>query len=95
MFWATCIGHQGVVLACMQIWMSCNWSGMFVQKQLVAVVEGAGFEGNVVGRGAVADSDSALLRISGMTCSSCSSAVETALLGHNGVQVQETSYRLT
>ena len=68
---------------------------MFVQKQLVAVVEGAGFEGNVVGRGAVADSDSALLRISGMTCSSCSSAVETALLGHNGVQVQETSYRLT
>lgn len=60
-----------------------------LQKQLVAVVEGAGFEGKVVSRGAVADSDSAILRISGMTCSSCSSAVETALLGHNGVQVRD------
>lgn len=50
-------------------------------------MEGAGFVANVVGRGAVADSDSAILRISGMTCSSCSSAVEGALLSHEGVQV--------
>lgn len=52
-------------------------------------MEGAGFEANVVGRGAVADSDSAILRISGMTCSSCSSAVESALLSHDGVQVNK------
>lgn len=58
-----------------------------MQEQLVGIVEGAGFEGKVVGRGAVADSDSAILRVSGMACSSCSSAVEQALLSHNGVQV--------
>ena len=58
-----------------------------LQAALVAVVEGAGFEARTVGRGALADCDSALLRISGMTCSSCSSAVEAALASHKGVQV--------
>ena len=53
----------------------------------MSLVEGAGFEARVVGRGAQADSDSAMLRVSGMTCSSCSSAVEQALLNHKGVQV--------
>lgn len=53
----------------------------------MALVEDSGFEARVVGRGAVADSDSAILRVSGMTCSSCSSAVELALLNHQGVQV--------
>lgn len=53
----------------------------------MALIEEAGFEARVVGRGAVADSDSAILRVSGMTCSSCSSAVELALLNHEGVQV--------
>ena len=71
------VGNMGVL----RMLIAC------LQKQLVAVVEGAGFEGSIVSRGAVADSDSAILRVSGMTCSSCSSAIETALLGHNGVQV--------
>ena len=53
----------------------------------MSLVEGAGFEARVVGRGAQADWDSAMLRVSGMTCSSCSSAVEQALLNHKGVQV--------
>ncbi|KAK9916964.1 hypothetical protein WJX75_009286 [Coccomyxa subellipsoidea] len=56
------------------------------EAELVALIEEAGFEARVVGRGAVADSDSAILRVSGMTCSSCSSAVELALLNHEGVQ---------
>ena len=58
------------------------------QAALAAVVEGAGFEAKPVSRGAVADCDSALLRVSGMTCSSCSSAVEHALQAHKGVQVK-------
>ncbi len=58
-----------------------------MQAALAAVVEGAGFEAKPVSRGAVADCDSALLRVSGMTCSSCSSAVEVALQAHKGVQV--------
>ncbi|EIE26688.1 heavy metal P-type ATPase [Coccomyxa subellipsoidea C-169] len=56
------------------------------EAEVVALIEEAGFEARVVGRGAVPDSDSAILRVSGMTCSSCSSAVELALLNHQGVQ---------
>ncbi|BDA40669.1 probable copper-transporting ATPase HMA5 [Coccomyxa sp. Obi] len=56
------------------------------EAELVTLIEEAGFQARVVGRGAVADSDSAILRVSGMTCSSCSSAVELALLNHEGVQ---------
>ena len=56
----------------------------------MALIEEAGFQAQVVGRGAVADSDSAILRVSGMTCSSCSSAVELALLNHEGVQVRSS-----
>ena len=52
----------------------------------MALVEGAGFEARVVGKGAIADCDSAILRVSGMTCSSCSSAVEAALTNHKGVK---------
>ena len=57
------------------------------QDALVGVIEGAGFEARSDGKGAAADVDSAVLRISGMTCSSCSSAVEAALAAHKGVRV--------
>jgi Cu+-exporting ATPase len=61
---------------------------MGAQDALVGVIEGAGFEARAAGSGAAADCDSAVLRISGMACSSCSSAVEAALAAHKGVRVR-------
>jgi hypothetical protein len=58
-----------------------------MQEDLLNLIEECGFQARLVGKGAVEDCNSAILRISGMTCSSCSSAVEAALLGHQGVQV--------
>ena len=72
--------HFGISLSDSRLYTS-------LQAEVVALIEEAGFEARVVGRGAVPDSDSAILRVSGMTCSSCSSAVELALLNHQGVQV--------
>jgi Cu+-exporting ATPase len=53
------------------------------QAQLVEVVEDTGFEGRALGQGAA--SDSAQLRVDGMTCGSCSAAVEKALRAAPGV----------
>ena len=53
------------------------------QAQLAEVVEDTGFEGRVLGKGAA--SDAAQLRVDGMTCGACSSAVEKALRAAPGV----------
>ncbi|KAL4446311.1 hypothetical protein ABPG77_003118 [Micractinium sp. CCAP 211/92] len=58
-------------------------SSLSIEQQLVAAVEDCGFEASVIGP---AESCQQLLRVGGMTCSSCSSAVETALRGVPGVQ---------
>lgn len=49
---------------------------------LLEAIEDAGFEGEVVQQ---ADSNTVMLQVEGMTCSSCSSAVETALASQKGV----------
>ena len=49
-------------------------------------ISDAGFEGEIMASGAVGDQDLIMLRIEGMTCSSCSSAVERALRGLDGVR---------
>lgn len=49
---------------------------------LLEAIEDAGFEGEVLQQ---ADSNTITLRIEGMTCGSCSSAVETALRSQKGV----------
>ena len=53
-----------------------------VQAVLLESIEDAGFEGELLQE---ADSNSVTLQIEGMTCSSCSSAVETALRNQKGV----------
>ncbi|KAL4423767.1 hypothetical protein ABPG75_001068 [Micractinium tetrahymenae] len=58
-------------------------SGLSIEQQLVAAVEDCGFEASVIGP---AESCQQLLRVGGMTCSSCSSAVEAALRAVPGVQ---------
>lgn len=62
------------------------------QADLLKTIEESGFQATVLGKGVLADCDSAFLRVSGMTCSSCSSAVETAILGQKGVQVLISSH---
>ena len=52
------------------------------QAVLLEAIEDAGFEGELMQE---ADSNSITLQIEGMTCSSCSSAVETALRSQRGV----------
>ena len=53
-----------------------------MQAVLLEAIEDAGFEGEVVQE---ADSNSLTLQVEGMTCSSCSSAVEKALASQKGV----------
>lgn len=54
-----------------------------IEAQLVAAVQGCGFEASVV---QPAECRLQLLQVQGMTCSSCSSAVEAALRAVAGVQ---------
>ena len=56
--------------------MSC------AQAVLLEAIDDAGFEGELLQE---ADSTAITLRVEGMTCSSCSSAVETALHNQKGV----------
>ncbi len=52
------------------------------QAVLLEAIEDAGFEGELLQE---ADSNCLTLQIEGMTCSSCSSAVESALRSQKGV----------
>ena len=52
------------------------------QAVLLEAIEDAGFEGELMQE---ADSNCLTLQIEGMTCSSCSSAVESALRSQKGV----------
>jgi Cu+-exporting ATPase len=61
---------------------------MEVEAQLLAAVEGCGFEAAVIGP---VESRSQLLAVQGMTCASCSSAVEAALAAVPGVQSASVS----
>lgn len=56
---------------------------MCLQEQLLRTVEEAGFETRLLGSG---DDSTTRLRIGGMTCGSCSSAIEGALKGTDGVR---------
>lgn len=56
--------------------------GVVKEAVLLEAIEDAGFEGEVVQE---ADSNSLTLQVEGMTCSSCSSAVEKALASQKGV----------
>lgn len=56
--------------------------GKAFEQSLVDAVEGCGFETTVIGR---AESCHQLLQVEGMTCSACSSAVESALRAVPGV----------
>lgn len=58
-------------------------SSASLERQLVAAVEGCGFEATVV---RPAESHKQLLQVEGMTCSSCSGAAEAALQAIPGVQ---------
>ena len=58
------------------------------QEELVAAVEGVGFEAKLLGSG---DASSLRLRVGGMTCASCSSAVEHALAAMPGVDAASVS----
>ena len=52
------------------------------QADLLEAIEDAGFKGQLLQE---ADSNALTLQIEGMTCSSCSSAVESALRSQKGV----------
>ena len=52
------------------------------QAELLEAIEDAGFEGKLLQE---ADSNALTLQIEGMTCGSCSSAVESALRSQKGV----------
>lgn len=52
------------------------------QAELLEAIEDAGFEGKLLQE---ADSNALTLQIEGMTCSSCSSAVESALRSQKGI----------
>ncbi len=54
-----------------------------LQAQLVEAVEDTGFEASVLRQGAA--SDTVQLRVDGMTCGSCSAAVEKAVRAAPGV----------
>lgn len=58
------------------------------QDGLVSAVEGVGFEAKLLGSG---DTSSLRLRIGGMTCSSCSTAIEHALRATPGVDAASVS----
>ena len=55
---------------------------LVLQAALCEVVEAAGFEAEALKE---VQSDTATLQITGMTCSSCSAAVEKALQAQSGV----------
>ncbi len=55
---------------------------LFWQDELVKAVESLGFEAKLLGSG---DASSLRLQLGGMTCSSCSSAIEAALGATPGV----------
>ena len=64
-----------------------NLALLAVQADLVEAVDAAGFQGLVVGTADLEQVDQQLLvRITGMTCSSCSTAVEKALQAVPGVR---------
>jgi Cu+-exporting ATPase len=58
------------------------------QEELVAAVEGVGFEAKLLGSG---NASSLRLRLGGMTCASCSTAVEQALAAMPGVDAASVS----
>lgn len=58
----------------------CSW--VHLQAVLLEAIEDAGFEGESLQE---ADSNTVTLQVEGMTCSSCSSAVENAVAGQKGV----------
>jgi Cu+-exporting ATPase len=57
-----------------------------VQGELVQAVQGIGFEAEALGKAEASGSDVLTLAVDGMTCSSCSSAVEGALRELVGVR---------
>eukprot|EP00884_Botryococcus_braunii_P009380 jgi/Botrbrau1/18443/Bobra.0072s0030.1 len=59
---------------------------LVTEDDLVTAIADMGFEAEVLNRGQVKSSDTLVLAIEGMTCSSCSSAVEMALQGVTGVR---------
>ena len=59
---------------------------------MLEAVEAAGFEGQVISNAAVQQVDQqVVLRVGGMTCGSCSSAVEKALQAVPGVRAATVS----
>ena len=61
---------------------------MGAQEELLQAVEGAGFEARLLGSG---DASAVRLRVGGMTCGSCSTAIESALRGTEGVHQASVS----
>lgn len=59
---------------------NCVW--VHLQAVLLEAIEDAGFEGEALQE---ADSNTVTLQVEGMTCSSCSSAVENAVASQKGV----------
>ncbi|CAK0783009.1 hypothetical protein CVIRNUC_006204 [Coccomyxa viridis] len=57
-------------------------------EELLQAVEGAGFEARLLGSG---DASAVRLRVGGMTCGSCSTAIESALRGTEGVHQASVS----
>ena len=58
-------------------------SSCATQEELLRTIEEAGFETRLLGSG---DDSTTRLSIGGMTCGSCSSAIESALKGTDGVR---------
>ena len=56
-----------------------------MQAAFESAIDMAGFEARILSDGALAALDQMTLQIDGMTCSSCSSAVEAALRQIDGV----------
>lgn len=75
------VSHASVSLTLGQAEVA-YWPGQASEGAIVAAVEEAGFEAAVVAKG---ESDVQLLQVEGMTCSSCSAAVEGALQRRPGV----------
>ena len=59
---------------------------MVLQEAFQTAIEMAGFEATIVSSDARVSGDQIVLQIEGMSCSSCSTAVEKALQAIHGVQ---------